>query len=490
MFHAFRTLPLLVAIAALSACGLGVGDSTNENETGNADGSGADVIETEGPSDKDVALPSSGTPSSPSAEGYVNALALGADESGAPVCSGDLATDTFRYGLCVCGDLAMAGELKTSSFHSSDPNAPDGDGGGVGVNGRYTSSGGADIGGSLVVGGKLSPVGDYEIAGELRTGGDASVVGDLHVGQDAYVAGRLVAIGMSVDGTLHTTEELGMMSWVDAGATAVSDFTVDPPCGCDDVLDIAGLVQQAASDNDNAAASLSADAFDGFAGEASVELAPGRYYLTGISAAGDIELHLSGPTALYVDGDVSLAGKLEVVLENDSAELDLFLSGRLAHAGKLELGSATAPAKVRTYVGGDGNIAIAGEAVLGGALYAPNARLVAAGEMSFHGAVLVGSVADAGRINVRYDADLMDAEQGCDPAEDPAGDDEGEDVTPVDDVGGEDGDDGDEGDEGAPPAGEGVPNDGPSSQGGECVTFEDCASPLACIEGTCIYLEG
>src|SRR5690606_14441433 len=152
------------------------------------------------------------------------------------------------------------------------------------------------------------------------------------------------------------------------GVTAVFDFSIVPPCGCDDVLDIAALVEQAASDNDNEAAGLSPDALDGFAGEAALELAPGRYYFSSLRAAGDVALRLSGPTAIYGDGDIALAGRLEAVLETEAAELDLFVDGSIHHAGALELGSATAPARVRTYVGGDGNISIAGSATLGGAL--------------------------------------------------------------------------------------------------------------------------
>lgn len=497
MTHLLKKSLLLAAVTALAACG------TSSTEDPHADGAAADA-EGRAPAAPDAngptgeAPPPSGAAVSPSTEGYRNALSLGVSDDGAPLCSGDVAADTFRYGLCVCGDLAMAGQLVTSSFHSSDPSAPDGNGGGVGVNGRYASSGGAEIGGSLVVAGDVTPVGEYSIAGELRAGGDASVVGEVHVEQDAYVQGNLIAIGLSVDGTLHTTEPLGVATWVEAGATSVSDFTIDAPCGCDDVLDVAGLVAQAEAENDNAAASLSADALSGFAGESTLTLAPGRYYLSSIQAAGDVVIVVSGPTALYVGGDVSLAGRLEVVLENDSAELDLFLGGSLGHAGQLELGSAEAPARVRTYVAGGGNIAIAGDAVLGGALYAPNARLAAAGDLTFNGAVLVGSVADAGRINVRYDADLQDADEGCEPTDDPPADDGADDGVDDgaadDDVGADDG----AGDDGEPADGEGTPADdvpaddgtGEPSADGSCESFMDCASPLQCIEGSCLYVEG
>lgn len=481
------SLALSALVLALVAC-----DPTTQGPLDDVDlGAHTNDPAGEGPSVRDGEQPPVSS-LSPSSGDYRNALNVGVSEDGAPLCSGELASSTFRYGLCVCGDLAMAGELTTSSFRSSDPSAPDGDGGGVGVNGRYAASGGADIGGALVVAGKVSPVGDYTVRGELRAGDGVSTAGSLAIEGDAYVDGRIAAIGMSVDGTLHTTEPLSLGLFVDAGATAVSDFSIAPPCGCDDVLDIAALVAQAASDNDNDAAGLSADALDGFAGQSALTLAPGRYYLSALRAAGDVELRLSGPTAIYVDGDISLAGKLEAVLETGSAELDLFIDGSISHAGALELGSATAPARVRTYVGGDGHISIAGSATLGGALYAPNARLSAAGDLDFQGAVLVGSVADAGRINVRYDADLVDAQDGCevvgDPSDDDGAGDEGDDgndddVTPVD---GDDGND-DDGDEPAP--GDGAPGTG-GLAGDACVTFEDCASPLACVEGTCIFIGG
>lgn len=424
-----------------------------------------------------------------SSSGYKNALNVGVSDTGSPLCSGELASSTFRYGLCVCGDLSMAGHLKTSSFRSSNPDAPDGDGGGVGINGRYSASGGADIGGALVVGGKVSPAGSYLVRGELRVGQGIASAGSLHVEGDAYVDGSLNAIGLEVEGTLHTTSPLGSMTFIDAGATEVSSFEIAPPCGCEDTLDVAGLVAQAASANDNAAAGIAAGVLDGLAGAAELTLPAGRYYLSAIRAAGAVVFRLSGPTAIYVDGDISGAGRVEAVLETETASLDLFVAGSIRHAGQLELGSATAPARVRTYMGGDGNFSLAGSATLGGALYAPNAHLSAAGELQLNGAVLVGALSDAGRINVRYDADLVDAQEGCEIVDEA--------------VSGDDGDGTGEGDVGLPGAGDddgsadgngdngdgGAPGN-PGLQGDTCVSFEDCASPLLCIEGMCLFVGG
>jgi hypothetical protein len=375
---------------------------------------------------------------------------------GAAVCSGDLAEQTFRYGLCVCGDLDMAGALRTSSLRPSTGAA--GEAGGVGVNGRYLSAGDARIGGSLVVGGEVAPIGNYEISGELRAGGDVTAIGDIDVERDAWVQGELTAIGLSVEGTLHTTEAPRAF-WVDADDRVIEDFTVDAPCGCDDDVPVAEFVEQAATDNDNGAAGLDASSLDLAIGHGHIQLPPGRYYFDDITTIGDFHFELSGPTAIYIDDDLELAGVLRIELETPEAELDLFINGNIASAGVLEIGSVDRPHDVRVYLAGEGDIAMAGVLDLGAAIWAPNARLAAAGDLEYTGAMLVGSVRDAGRIVAVYDADLSDEGESCD------------DGVPVDDP---------------------VQPEEPDLGGGgdDCGQSFDCPDPQVCIEGACVLIEG
>ena len=99
-----------------------------------------------------------------------------------------------------------------------------------------------------------------------------------------------------------------------------------------------------------------------------------------------------------------------------------------------------------------------------------------------------------GEIVVTMDADLQNASEGCEPTDEPAdGADEGEGDVPADDGAGADDDADDDGAEGTPS--DDVPaddsgDDAPGGAGDACESFMDCASPLQCIEGSCIYLEG
>jgi hypothetical protein len=372
-------------------------------------------------------------------------------------CGGEVAEQTFRYGLCVCDDLDLAGELRSSSLRSSTGAA--GQAGGVGVNGSFASAGGADIDGSLVVAGDVIPVGDYEIAGELRAGRDLVGAGDVQVAGDAYVAGALSIIGLDVDGTLHTTSAADLF-FISAADAVVEDFAIDSPCGCEQALPVASLISEAAANNDNAAAGVDASALSTFAGDAELELGDGHYFLDSINAAGAVRLIVTGEASLFVAGDVDLAGALEVELDDD-ATLDLFIGGDLSAAGDLHLGSAARPAGVRVYLDDGGDLSVAGALALGGALHAPGATLAAAGELDFVGSLLIGSLAEAGSINVVYDADLADAGEACEPA-DPSGP-----ATNPPDSSGEE-------------IGEPV----------DCGASLDCPDPQICVDGACVLFEG
>lgn len=413
-----------------------------------------------------------------------------AQTSALAACGGDLAEDTFRYGLCVCDDFAFAGGVYTSSFRSSQPGEPDGLGGGLGVNGDFSGAGEAFVGGSLVVGGDFAPAGAVVVDQELRVGGRLTSAGDADVATDAWVAGDVTSIGLRVDGTLHTTAPVATAMFIEAGATQVADFTVDAPCGCEGSIDPDVVIAEARAANDNEAAGIAADALSGVAGDAELTLPAGRYLLDGVAVAGDITIHAQGPVQLAIDGDLALAGRLEIALDSDDAEVDLFLGGDIATAGALALGSSERPAAVRTYVGGEGDITLAGEAELGGALWAPNATLAFAGEARLNGSAVVGRVAEAGDLYVRYDADLQEAGEVCLP---PPGDEPDLDPPPGD---GEPA----PGDEPTPGDDEPTPGDEPPAPGddgasgepaeGTCVSFEDCPSPQQCVQGSCVFIDG
>ncbi|MDP2344616.1 MAG: hypothetical protein Q8O67_26945 [Deltaproteobacteria bacterium] len=394
---------------------------------------------------------------------------VGRDAAGQGLCGDDVAATTFRFGLCTCEDIGFSTVLRVD--------------GSVGTNGSFTSTGDSRIGGSLVVGGEALPIGNHEIAGDLRVGGSVTAAGDIDVDGDAWVGGDLGGFVVDVGDALHTPAQSSVGFGISAGSTVNEPVVVVPPCTCgpSDRVDVAGFIADAAVNNDNAAIGLERESLlNVFVVD--LALPAGRYYVTGVRAAGSVTLRPTGPVALYIDGDLELAGVLEVIPQNASAEVDIFVAGALLAAGDFDLGTRGDPAAVRTWVAGASDITLAGDLDLGGNLWAPEARLIAAGDLDVRGNILVGSLLEAGVIQVR-DGGGSSAPDGCDTPLDPTDDDDDDVVpsqpAPVDDpVPGcatcED-------------CGNQACNDGVC---GACATDLDCCAPGVCADGTCVVIGG
>lgn len=408
----------------------------------------------------------------------------------AAVCGDDLAATTFRFGLCTCEDLSFSTVLRVDAFRA-DPSQPV-EGGSAGTNGSFTSTGDSDIQGSLAVGGSALPIGNHEIAGELRVQGDVTSAGDIDVGADAWVGGDLRGFVTDVVGTLHVPAASTVGLGTTAGAVVNTPVSVDPPCPCEpsDRLDINGFIADAEQHNDNAAIGLTRDALVGLLQPKDLVLPPGRYYVDGIAAVAPLTLTVSGPTALYIGGDLQSVSVFEVHVEGDGA-LDVFVGGSLRASGDFELGvEGGAPARVRTYVAGADDILLAGDLDFQGNLWAPNARLVAAGPLDVAGALLVREVVEAGVLHVGWDASVQDGAGGCDETGTPV-----DDADPVDGEGGDPGA-GDGDDPAAPPTASCDSCEDCGNQAcvagacGLCETSLDCCAPLVCAQGTCVPMSG
>ncbi|OGQ24065.1 MAG: hypothetical protein A2138_11265 [Deltaproteobacteria bacterium RBG_16_71_12] len=410
----------------------------------------------------------------------------------AAVCGADLAATTFRFGLCTCEDLAFSTVLRVEAFRA-DPSQPV-EGGSAGTNGSFTSTGDSSIAGTLAVGGSALPIGNHEIGGELYTQGDVTSAGDIDIGADAWVGGDLRGFVTDVVGTLHVPAA----STVGLGTTAASvvntPVTVEPPCPCDpgDRLDVNAFIADAEQHNDDAAIGLTRDALIGLLQPKELTLPPGRYYVDRISAVAPLWLTVTGPTALYVGGDVESVSVFEIHIEG-AGELDLFVGGSLLASGDFEMGvEGGPPSKVRTYIAGAEDIVLAGDLDFQGNLWAPNARLIAAGPLDVEGALLVREIVEAGVIHVGWDESVQDGAGSCD-----------ETGMPVD--GGDDG--GNSGDPGGDPGGDQSGDDPPPAAGcdscedcgnqacndgvcGACASSLDCCAPLVCAGGTCVPLSG
>ncbi|MCC7074863.1 MAG: hypothetical protein IT383_26370 [Deltaproteobacteria bacterium] len=404
----------------------------------------------------------------------------------AAVCGADLAATTFRFGLCTCEDLAFSTVLRVDAFQS-DPAQPV-EGGSAGTNGSFTSTGDSAIAGSLVVGGSALPIGNHEIGGELYAAGDVTSAGDIDIAADAWVAGDLRGFVTDVVGTLHVPASATVGLGTTAGAVVNTPVTVAPPCPCapGDRLDVNAFIADAEQHNDNAAIGLTRDALIGLLQPKELDLPPGRYYVDRIAAIAPLWLRVSGPTALYVGGDLESVSVFEIAVEG-AGELDVFVGGSLRATGDFEMGvEGGPPSRVRTYVAGADDILLAGDLDFQGSLWAPNARLVAAGPLDVEGALLVREIVEAGVIHVGWDASIEDGAGSCDETGTPV-----DDADPVDEPADGDGDDGGDAAPSACASCEDCGNQAcVDGSCGACATSLDCCAPLVCAEGVCVPLSG
>ena len=331
-------------------------------------------------------------------------------------CTGTEASRTFTSALCVCGDLGLAGSLSTGSFDATA--AVSEAGGAVGVNGELDVAGTIDVG-SLAVGRDVGMAGAAEIHGDARVDGGLGLAGVWHVYRDAWIGGDIgsahVAGRIVVDRDLVQPPGASQGRVEVHGQTVAASFELPDPCPCDPsvLVPVDAIVAEASILNDDALHGVDPSALDGIIGQATAQLPSGRVYLTGISGAGEVVLVARGRTAVFVDGDVSLAGSLTVRLAGDG-ELDQQIAGDFDVAGSVELGDASRPHATRLWLGGGGEIGLAGQATLFGDLYAPRATLSAAGDLDIAGAAFVGEVDLAGSLSVQYDRAVLDAGDACD----------------------------------------------------------------------------
>lgn len=377
---------------------------------------------------------------------------------GSTGCSGDLARKLFRFAACSCTDLDLGGTIRTASFDSTT-GATNDQGASVAANRSLTLAGNGGIGGSAFGGGQgvaagrdaLTCTGQTTLRHDAWSGSDMTAVGDHTVGGDAYVNGALTGASVRVAGKLHTPSGQVLAPPNSSGGSVTEPVVVAPPCDCGSKLDVAAIVAPFKTTNDNAAIGLAPDALEH---GGTLVLPCGRYHLTEIG--GSVTLALTGRTAIFVDGDISIAGGFTIDLQPGS-ELDLFVAGDFSLAGKATFGSLDAPSKVRVYTGGT-RFGLAGSAQLGGNFYAPNADIRLASAFKMSGAIFGDQLSFAGGFDIRYDESILDV-QGC---EKPGGGCNGCNDCPA-----------------ATPACKG-------GTCGACTSNADCCSPLMCSNGKCV----
>jgi hypothetical protein len=388
----------------------------------------------------------------------------------AGTCGSSVAADTFRGALCSCDSTSVAGFLHTRSFRSGDgATAPEELGGDVGVNRNYVTGGFADVGGRFTVAGDLPVLfGGFLKTGEdLHFSPDFDVAGFVDVGRDARLGGALVAVGsIDIARDLYrapNTSSFGLALLRVGGNRHTEDVAVAPPCACapEQLMDVAGLVVEARADNDNASIGLDPHSLDLVAGVGTVLTLPtGRFYVHQIAGVGALRIHVTGKAALFVDDDLVAGGLFRVSLDPD-AELDVFVKDNLVLAGAALLGDRERASATRFYVGGSGDITLAGLNAFAGNVYAPTANVLVGGVGRVFGSLFGKNILASGILDVGYDASIQDTDEGCPPVDGPVGppgggnpgDDETPEATPPPGSG--------DGDPGATPSGD--PGDGDGS---------------------------
>jgi hypothetical protein len=342
-------------------------------------------------------------------------------------CASSVAAETFTSALCSCEDSSIAGYLRTRSFRASaGPGAPEQLGGSVGVNQNYVTAGYADVGGSFVVAGDR----DVLFGGFLKSGQDLrfnpafDVAGLVDVERDAWLASPVRAIGrVGIGGDLHMSAGAGFrgLALVDVGGAEVTEaVTVEPPCACapEQLIDVAALVDAAESDNDNAAVGLDTGDFNLVVGiGAEVSLPGGRYYVNQIGGLGAVTLRVSGKVALFIADDLITTGLFRIELD-PAAEIDIFVRDNLIVAGAALFGDPARPSATRIYVGGTGDVALAGATAFVGNLYAPTANVLIGGVGRVEGSLFGKNILAAGFLSVGYDSSITEPGEGCPPVAD------------------------------------------------------------------------
>lgn len=280
-------------------------------------------------------------------------------DGGAGDCAGNLAQVTFRWGLCSCTDTGFSALTRVDGFDSTrGPYSPAtaGIGAGVGTNGNLNASS------TLYVGGALWAAGTGGIQNASATvrqnlySGGRWTLGQTTVDGDAFVRGNIVAgSGGTIGGTLYQLDGGTVTgSLTSTARVLLPELNVPPPCDCDpaQLVPVAEIVAQHATDNDNALVGLDAGVFAGATGVTRLDLPCGHYYLTEIRPTAAVTINARGNTALYVENDISVSGPLTITLE-PTAQLDVFVGGGICNSGGLRLGSPNYPAQMRVYVGGN-----------------------------------------------------------------------------------------------------------------------------------------
>ncbi len=389
-------------------------------------------------------------------------IILGDAVPGDLTCAGNLAAATFHWGVCSCTDFAITQYLLIDGFDSRlgpyNMSAPEIDrlGAGLGANGLIAtgSADPADIYGDVrasrtsgtsvsTSSPSIDSKGSITVRQRTYCGPQPSASQDNLAGStdsvfknDMYIPGKVNFNGNGDADALRdfysdfasysaagapAGEVGGNTNLVVQGSVIKGPITVDDPCNCSNLIDVAAIVdahkctgtpnlsnlydatecQTDGAANDNFAAGLNPQAFDsGFTGTGSVpiriDLDCGHYWLKSLTPGVDTTIFVHGNVALYVDGNIAPGKPLRITL-GPTAQLDVFIKGTLSTTQPTTFGNPNWPANMRMYIAGgalpdDESINITQTVNFALNLYAPYGLTSVTQQNTIYGSVFGGRV--------------------------------------------------------------------------------------------------
>jgi len=344
------------------------------------------------------------------------------------VCTSQIASNLFADALCACDDVQIAGYLQTSSFNSAggSGSGSSSTGAAVGINNSYRISAGyTEVGGSLSIAGPNSVafIGYVETYGDLTLLGAATIPGYTRSHRNGWLGGNFTDLGPAdFTGNLRHQGSVVAIPLSVGGTNTTGPVSIPPPCACGakNQLDVAAIVAQGLTSNDDAAAGLAPGAWTNVLVNDKISLPCGRYYLDSIRIAGSLEITLTGRVAMFIGADITVLGNLQFHL-GSNAELDLFVANDLNLVGLAVFGDKSRPAATRIYVGGSGNVNLVGVGEFVGNLYAPSSIVTAPGYVDVYGSIFSKDFQIPGYADFHYDSAITQVGNNCAPAKPPGG---------------------------------------------------------------------
>jgi hypothetical protein len=227
---------------------------------------------------------------------------------------------------------------------------------------------------------------------------------------DLGVNGELDLSGSGrIDGVIHVVGKSQLASTLQADAVVEATL---PPCACETarLLDVAALVRAHKQNHDNAREGLSETMLDGFRGTKELNLPCGRYFFTRVKSENQLIIRARGNVAIFVESNVELNDSLQIVSEDDTSRVSVFVAGQARTGGSLSMnGDPNGKARVNLYLQGDGTLDLTGAVDITGNLYAPHAELVTTGPLQIYGSLFVRRAAFGGEVFIHRDTEAPPA---------------------------------------------------------------------------------